>query len=90
MLIIGVIYLGASAGTHIATSNIEHVLNFDDNNVNVTEYTGIGLIDGIVICHYDESRKKIADMLKLKGEYNVYTLKDDQIIYSNGEKISII
>lgn len=77
----GVIYLGASAGTHIATQNIKHVLNFDDNYSGVKKFKGLGLFNGIIICHYNESRKNIFENLEKKKEYTVYSLTDKEIIY---------
>ena len=40
----GVIYLGASAGSHLATKSIEHVTTFDENNVKETNMRGLGLL----------------------------------------------
>ena len=77
----GVIYIGGSAGTHIVTKNIKHVLYFDENTVRMTNFKGLGLFNGIIICHYDKSREKI--LKSIKSKYNIYTLKDDEyIIYS--------
>lgn len=73
-----VIYIGGSAGTHIVTKNIEHVLNFDINEANITNFNALNLFDGIIICHYDNSRKKY--LKELKEKYKVYTLKDDEYI----------
>ena len=75
----GVTYLGKSAGTHISTKNIEHVLEFDPNDVGLTDYEGLGLFDGIVVCHYDKSREDCYDRLLLENNYNVYTLTDQEI-----------
>ena len=55
----GVIYLGVSAGSHLATENIEHVTAFDENTVKETNMKGLGLFNGILICHYDKSRENI-------------------------------
>ena len=43
-----VTYIGGSAGTHIVTKNIQHVLDFDKNDVNIKDFTGLDLFNGIV------------------------------------------
>ena len=77
----GIIYIGGSAGTHIVTRNIKHVLNFDENTAKMTNFKGLGLFNGIIICHYDKSREKI--LKSINSKYKIYTLKDDEyIIYT--------
>lgn len=75
-----VIYIGGSAGTHIVTKNIEHVLPFDVDDFNIDNYNGLGLFDGIIFCHYNDDRKKYVDKTLKENKYNVYTLKDDEYI----------
>ena len=78
----GVIYIGGSAGAHIATQNIEHVSKYDDNNVSMTDVSGLGLFDGVLICHYNYHRKKDLDHLIANSPYKVYFLTDsDSIVY---------
>jgi len=85
----GVAYLGASAGTHIATKSIEHVKYFDDNEVNIRDFNGLNLYPWIVICHYNDTRKKIYEELKTKYD-KVETISDNEILYNkNNEWIKI-
>ncbi len=78
----GVIYIGGSAGAHIASINIEHVAGFDSIPDGMTDFTGLGLFDGILICHYTEERKFLFEQLSAKSKYPVYALCDnDSIIY---------
>lgn len=81
----GVTYIGASAGSHIATNNIEHVLKFDENTINETDMSGLNLYDGILICHYGLDREEIYVEL-LKNNKKVETLTDDEIIYFENNK----
>lgn len=76
----GITYIGGSAGTHIATKNVEHVLHFDDNATGITNFNGLGLFDGIIFCHYTEDRKKQYEEAVSEGKYNVYALTDDEAI----------
>ncbi len=76
----GVIYLGKSAGTHIISKNIEHVIGFDANEVGLTDFEALGLFDGIFVCHYSDERKTCYDKLLLEKKYKVYTLTDQEMI----------
>ena len=80
----GVTYIGGSAGAHIASRDVEHVLAFDNNDTGVTDFQGLGLYEGILICHYSDSRKKIYDEILSKSKFEVYVLTDnDSIIINN-------
>ena len=76
----GVTYIGGSAGAHIVTKNIKHVLPFDNNSVGLNDYNGLGLFDGILFCHYTYDRKKYVDDCKKRNKYNVSILRDDETI----------
>lgn len=76
----GVTYIGGSAGAHIVTKNIKHVLPFDNNSVGLNDYNGLGLFDGILFCHYTDDRKKYVDDCKKRNKYNVSILRDDETI----------
>lgn len=76
----GVVYVGGSAGTHIVTKNIEHVLPFDIDDFELNSYDGLGLYDGIIFCHYTDDRKKYVDKVLKENKYNVIILKDDEYI----------
>lgn len=73
----GVIYIGGSAGAHIASQSIEHVSAFDPVPEGMTEFSGLGLFDGILICHYTDERKALYDKLKTDGKYEIYALTND-------------
>ena len=76
----GVTYIGGSAGAHIATKSIEHVAEYDENNVGLSDYSGLGLFDGILVCHYTYHRKHHLDNLISDGKYNVQFLTDSDSI----------
>lgn len=91
----GVIYIGGSAGAHIVTKNIEHLQEFDDNYVGMTNFDALGLFDGIIIPHYDEEeynpdlRKKVYEKLVNDNKYKVYTLTNDDSIVVDDDAITI-
>ncbi len=86
----GVTYIGGSCGAHIVTKNISHVEGFDNNEVGLTEYDGLGFLDGIIIPHYDDSRKEKANKLINEGKYNVYLLTNDDSIVIIDDSITIV
>ena len=92
----GVIYIGGSCGAHIATKNIEHLLDFDDNYVNITNYNALGLLDGILITHYNDinynpklREKKYNELLK-SNKYKVYKLTNDNSLLVINDIIELI
>lgn len=90
----GVTYIGGSCGAHIVTKNIEHLLELDDNYLNIKDYDALGLFDGIIIPHYNEEeynpelRKRVYDRLVDENKYNVYALTNaDSLVVVNDEII---
>lgn len=83
----GVVYIGGSAGAHIVSQNIEHILSYDDNTANMIDFNGLGLFDGILICHFSEQRRAHVDALTKNGAYNVFVLTNDDslIITENND-----
>lgn len=79
----GVTYIGGSAGAHIASRNIEHVKNFDTPTDDMTDFNGLCLFDGILVCHYTDERRNIYEELKSSSKYDVYKLADDESIVVN-------
>lgn len=86
----GVIYVGGSCGAHIASSNIKHVLYFDNNEVKLDDLEGLNLFDGIIIPHYTEEREKIYNKLIKEKKYKVYPLTNDGTLIVEDNKIKIL
>ncbi len=76
----GVTYIGGSAGAHIASANVEHVSAFDSIPDGMTDFNGLGLFDGILICHYTVDRRSIYDKLVTDRKFKVYALTDVESI----------
>lgn len=79
----GVVYIGGSAGAHIASQSIEHVLQYDSNPVGMTDFRGLGLFHGILLCHYTDERRLHYERLLSEGKYPVYALTDADSIVVN-------
>lgn len=92
----GVIYIGGSCGAHIVTKNIEHLLDLDNNYCNLDDYNGLGLLDGIIIPHFNEvdyepeKRTELYNKLITENKYKVYTLTNSESIIVNNDIIEII
>lgn len=92
----GVIYIGGSCGAHIVTKNIEHLLDLDNNYCNLDDYKGLGLLDGIIIPHFNEvnyepeKRTDLYNKLITENKYKVYTLTNNESIIVNNDIIEII
>lgn len=84
------IYIGGSAGAHIASQNIEHVSAFDTIPDGMNDFNGLGLLDGVLICHYTIERKELYDKLISENKYKVYALSDDDSLFINSQNDDIV
>ncbi|MBQ6809436.1 MAG: Type 1 glutamine amidotransferase-like domain-containing protein [Clostridia bacterium] len=79
----GAVYVGGSAGAHIACNDVSHVARFDKIPNGFEDFSGLGFYDGIFVCHYSEERKAVFESLKAEGK-NVIPLSDvDSILVEN-------
>ena len=86
----GVVYAGGSAGAHIVTKNVEHVKRYDENNVGLEDFSGLGLFDGILMCHYTAQRREHLNELEKQNKYKIQYLTDsDSIIVTDSESVII-
>lgn len=76
----GATFIGGSAGAHIASENIEHVKNFDELPEGFSDFNGLGLFKGILICHYSQKREKYFNQAKQEGKFLVYAVGDDDCL----------
>ena len=79
----GVTYIGGSAGAHIATKDITHVKEFDSLPEDMIDFKGLGLFDGILVCHYTAEKQQILDKLQKNSVFQVVPLSDDESIVIN-------
>ena len=76
----GAFYIGGSAGTHIASADIEHVKKYDTDTFGLTDFKGLELFYGVLICHYTDDRKADLEALKNRSPHPVTALRDDEAI----------
>lgn len=75
------IYIGSSAGSEILGNSIEIALPYDENKVNMMNYTGLKIVDGLIIPHANRKEDFIKDLKKKS--------KDKIILLYDGEGIII-
>lgn len=76
----GCIYIGGSAGAHIPSADLTHVLRYDRDLCGLEDLSGLGLFDGILICHFTEERRAHLEELKTTSPYPVTALTDEEFI----------
>ena len=72
----GVIYIGSSAGSIILGKTIETALPYDENWVDLVDFEGLNIVDGIIIPHANRKQDFIKET---KGKYSdkIIELYDD-------------
>lgn len=77
----GAMYIGGSAGAHIASRSIQHVAKYDVDTYGLTDFSGLCLYDGILICHYSDLREKDYRTLIEAGEQKIIKLRDQDFMF---------
>ncbi len=75
------LYFGVSAGSILVCPDTSIASPFDNNDVNLTDFTGLNLTDIIVSPHYNKKEKSIIDKFKKKSPYKVVPLTDNQALW---------
>ncbi len=76
----GAVYIGSSAGAHIASPSMAHAVRYDPDTYGVTDFSGLGLCDRIFICHFGDERRAHYEELVAEGKYPVTALANDEYI----------
>lgn len=81
----GIVYVGSSAGSIILGNTIELALPYDKNEVNLADFKGLKLIDGIIVPHANRKQEFIAEKRE-KYKDKIYAINDEHgVIYNNNE-----
>ena len=70
----GKIYIGSSAGSQVLGSTIELCSIYEDNNVSMTDFTAIGIIDKEIVPHANKKE----ELLKNSNKDNLILLYDGE------------
>lgn len=84
----GVVYIGGSAGAHIVTPDITHVQKYDTNTFGLCDFSGLGLCDMVLICHYNDDRENDYLELKSSSKYEVTALTNDEYLVVTSEQLA--
>ncbi len=91
----GGVYIGSSAGSIIASPDIEFISSMDDRTaVKLDNYIGLNLIDFPLLPHLDhktmgKDARKIMEHYK-DGSQSILALCDNQVLYVDGKIIRVI
>lgn len=69
------IYVGSSAGSIILGNSIEVAKDFDENNINMIDFTGLKLVDGLIVPHCNR-KEEFINKLKNSSNEKLYLLYD--------------
>lgn len=76
-------YIGSSAGAMIAGKDIYFGLDFDKNNVGMTDFKALNLFDGTIIPHYEEENlemyKSNTEEEILNSYENIYCVNNENV-----------
>ena len=70
------LYIGSSAESIILGNSIETALPFDENNIDMKDFTGLKIIDGIIIPHANRKEEFISKVKENTGE-KLFLLYDE-------------
>ncbi|HLD31775.1 MAG TPA: Type 1 glutamine amidotransferase-like domain-containing protein [Patescibacteria group bacterium] len=84
------LYVGVSAGSIVVGPNVEVSGPWDDNDMNLSDTTGLKIVDFAVIPHYQRKDQAVVADLKNQANYEIMELTDNQaVLVENGEKTII-
>ncbi|MBR6136805.1 MAG: Type 1 glutamine amidotransferase-like domain-containing protein [Bacilli bacterium] len=75
------IYIGSSAGSIILGNSIEVASSFDLNNVNMEDFTGLKLINGLIIPHAGRKEEFITNLRNNTNEELIIIYDGDDKYY---------
>ena len=71
----GKIYIGSSAGSEILGNFVDIALGYDENKVNMKDFTGLKIVDALIVPHSNRKEEFLKN-LKNKSHENVIVLYD--------------
>ncbi len=85
-----VFYIGASAGSILASPTIEIARPWDYNDRNLKDLNGLNLIDFTIVPHYTDKEEIIVKKMEDRLRIEVKRITDDQAILVVDNKVEII
>lgn len=72
----GIIYIGSSAGSQVMGTTIEYAVKFNDNNVGMTDFTALNIVDSVIVPHANKKNEEYINEVKEKTNNKVIFLYD--------------
>lgn len=83
----GGLYVGVSAGSVVMGPNVEVSGPFDENDVGLSDTTGLKIVDFAVVPHCQNKDRAIIEDLKNRVSYEIMELTDNQaVLVGSGER----
>lgn len=86
----GVLYVGVSAGSIVASPNIESAGIQDPNEISMTDFTGMNFTDKVVVPHIDEEMSKKVQAYKQNSSDKIIELHNGTALLVLDEKCQLI
>lgn len=86
-IIEGATYIGSSAGAHLISKDVSHIQQHDENNYGIDDFSGLGILDARLICHFDNDRYYDYYKLRMSTSDVLFTIDDDSILVVDKENI---
>ncbi len=86
----GVLYIGVSAGSIVAGPNISIAGPYDENDVGLTDFSGLGLSNVVISPHYTEADSSIVEKFRKNLPYEIFPLRDGQALVVVDDHTDII
>ena len=82
----GVTYIGGSAGAHLVTGDLSHVAHYDPVPSDMENLAGLGLLDRMLLCHYQPQREEHAKaLIHCFGDRVILLTDQDSIVVERTE-----
>jgi len=88
----GVIYVGVSAGSILASPTIQVAAwkGGDVNEVGITDLTALGLVDFDIFVHYDKSHDEIIKEALLTTKYPLKIIDNNQAVFIKDNIVEVV
>lgn len=80
-------YIGSSAGAYLISKDVSHIQKYDENNYGIDDFSGLGILDARLICHFDNDRYYDYYKLRMSTSDVVFTIDDDSILVVDNDNI---
>lgn len=86
----GGLYVGVSAGSIIVGPSIKIAEPFDENDVNLVNFSALNIVNFSVSPHFCEEEKEIIESIQKSENYTIYPITDSEAILVFGDQIAKI